>query len=93
MVDIERCTCIRFIPRKKQKDYIYIKSEKGCVSNLGKIGGRQVVSLESDGCVDRGTIIHGLVHAIGFDHMQSRSDRDNFVEIVWKNIKKSERHT
>ncbi|CRL02609.1 CLUMA_CG015841, isoform A [Clunio marinus] len=88
MNDIERYTCIRFIESSKSyKDYIVIYDDGGCYSNLGKIGGAQELSLKKNGCFSRGTIIHELIHALGYDHMHCHSDRDRFVEIRWDNIK------
>lgn len=36
----------------------------------------------------RGTVIHELLHSIGFYHMQSSTDRDNFVTINYENVVK-----
>lgn len=31
-------------------------------------------------------LVHEMLHALGFYHMQSSRDRDNFVQIFWDNI-------
>jgi hypothetical protein len=82
-------TCIRFVPKSSERDYLVIKnSPTGCWSSVGKIGGRQEVNLQTGGCTSRiGTPCHELMHALGFLHEQSRADRDNFVRILKDNIK------
>ena len=92
MNDIEKYTCIKFILHENQTDFIHIVSRKTCSSKLGKIGGRQVVSLNKTGCLSRGTIMHELIHALGFDHMQNRADRDSHLKIMWNNIEEKMRH-
>ncbi|CAK1541405.1 unnamed protein product [Leptosia nina] len=89
IADYHRLTCLRFVPYNGQKDYLIIKSSKtGCWSSVGRIGGRQEVNLQSPGCVTKkGTVIHELLHAIGFMHEQSRPERDDFVTIKYSNIK------
>uniref|UniRef100_A0A8C0YE07 Metalloendopeptidase n=1 Tax=Cyprinus carpio carpio TaxID=630221 RepID=A0A8C0YE07_CYPCA len=57
-----------------------------CFSSLGRTGGKQVVSLYRQGCVYHGIAQHELLHALGFYHEQTRSDRDQYVRINWKNI-------
>lgn len=89
MNNIEQHTCIQFKPYTRQKDYIYIESGKDCTSHLGKIGGRQKVNLNQNGCISRGKILHTLFHVLGFDHMQNHEDRDNYVKIFWENIKEN----
>lgn len=37
--DIEEKTCVRFVIRTNEEDYIHIHSDDGCYSYLGKIGG------------------------------------------------------
>lgn len=71
MRDIEKFTCIRFVSRTNEKDYVKIISGDGCYSQLGKVGSMQELSLQKNGCIYRGTIIHELIHAIGYDHMVS----------------------
>ncbi|XP_068199357.1 low choriolytic enzyme-like [Antennarius striatus] len=84
--DIESKTCIHFIPRETQRAYLSIEPKFGCYSFLGRLGVKQVVSLQRFGCVSRGIIQHELLHALGFYHEHNRSDRDNYVRILWHNL-------
>ena len=65
--------------------------DEGCYSYLGKITGRQTLSLQGSvgqtGCFWDGIIVHEFIHAIGFLHEQSRPDRDSFVQINFENIR------
>lgn len=56
-----------------------------CNSNVGRTGGPQTVSLDT-GCVHLAIVIHELMHAAGFFHEQSRTDRDDYVIVNWDNI-------
>jgi len=46
----------------------------------------QQLNLQRNGCLSLATIIHELMHAIGFYHEQARPDRDRFVTIHRQNI-------
>uniref|UniRef100_A0A8C1V9Q1 Metalloendopeptidase n=1 Tax=Cyprinus carpio TaxID=7962 RepID=A0A8C1V9Q1_CYPCA len=69
-----------------QTDYISIENKDGCYSYLGRIGGKQVVSFNRQGCVYHGIIQHELNHALGFYHEHTRSDRDKYVKINWEYV-------
>uniref|UniRef100_A0A3B4ABQ3 Metalloendopeptidase n=1 Tax=Periophthalmus magnuspinnatus TaxID=409849 RepID=A0A3B4ABQ3_9GOBI len=86
METVEKGTCVRFVPRTHQRDYIDIQPKSGCWSYLGARGGRQTVSLQSPSCLQVGVIAHEFMHALGFVHEQSRFDRDNYVTIMWPHI-------
>ncbi|XP_020655739.3 astacin-like metalloendopeptidase [Pogona vitticeps] len=81
MEEFATLTCIRFISRTREYDYIYIIPGDTCWSYFGKIGGRQRLGLAKHGCIHKGLIQHELNHALGFLHEQARSDRDKYVKI------------
>ena len=55
----------RIVDRNDETDYIDITKGRGCYSHIGRIGGRQVLSL-GDGCARNvGTPLHEFMHAIG----------------------------
>jgi hypothetical protein len=85
---IESKTCIRFIERTDQENWIRIQSLDGCWSELGKFvkKGPQSLSLEKPGCIYRHIVAHEFIHALGFHHEQVRPDRDDFVEVLYQNI-------
>jgi len=82
-------TCIRFVARSQENDFIsIIKHKDKCFStSIGKdpYGGKQELSIGL-GCAYKGTVLHELMHAIGFFHEQSRPDRDDYVKILWDNM-------
>ena len=60
-----------------------------CSSSVGRKGGRQTVHL-GHGCKRLGTIMHEMMHVLGIIHEQSRPDRDKYLKINFKNLKKGE---
>ncbi|CAL8236657.1 unnamed protein product [Arctogadus glacialis] len=91
LVEFHRVSCIRFVWRRRQRDYLNFKPSSGCWSYLGRQRGRQTISLQQRGCVDRGIVQHEMLHALGFHHEQSRSDRDKHVRILANNVRPGHR--
>uniref|UniRef100_A0A3B3DSW0 Metalloendopeptidase n=1 Tax=Oryzias melastigma TaxID=30732 RepID=A0A3B3DSW0_ORYME len=79
-------TCIRFVRRTNEYDFISVVSRNGCYSELGRKGGQQELSINRGGCMYSGIVQHELNHALGFQHEHTRSDRDSYVQINWQNI-------
>uniref|UniRef100_A0A672G1U4 Metalloendopeptidase n=1 Tax=Salarias fasciatus TaxID=181472 RepID=A0A672G1U4_SALFA len=80
-------SCIRFRPTKSSdRDWLSIESQNGCYSYVGRRGGKQVVSLARRGCLYHGTVQHELLHALGFNHEQTRNDRDRHIKVLLQNV-------
>ncbi|XP_029909423.1 high choriolytic enzyme 1-like [Myripristis murdjan] len=85
-------SCIRFVKRSNQRDYLNIQSLNGCYSYIGRRGNGQNLSLQRSGCVYHDTVQHELLHALGFHHEHKRSDRDQYVRILRGNISPGKEH-
>ncbi|XP_050503210.1 zinc metalloproteinase nas-1-like [Diabrotica virgifera virgifera] len=85
-------TCIKFVPKtRNDKSYAKIINEVNtCCSEIGKVpgGGFTVVDL-GPRCFEEeeaGTVIHELMHLIGFYHEHNRSDRNDYIELTLANV-------
>lgn len=87
MNEMEAVARIEFVARTNEAAYINIiptSNSAICGSSaLGRTGGKQDLALR---CFTRRTIIHELMHALGFLHEQMRADRDQYVTIHWSNV-------
>ncbi|XP_055952664.1 zinc metalloproteinase nas-6-like [Argiope bruennichi] len=89
MEEIESYSCIRFVPRRRQKCFLTLTKKDGCwFEGYGECRPRISLGI---GCTEYGTILHELLHAIGFPHEQNRPDRSDYITINWRNIKKGDK--
>ncbi|XP_075719694.1 low choriolytic enzyme-like [Rhinoderma darwinii] len=90
MKEFEIMTCVQFVNRSNEQDYISIETGGGCWSYVGKVGGRQILSLDMPSCIKYTLVPHEFMHALGFFHEHTRPDRDQYIDVLWQNIAPSE---
>ncbi|XP_063078229.1 meprin A subunit alpha [Engraulis encrasicolus] len=78
-------SCIDFKPYEGESTYLSFTKLDGCWSFVGDLGEGQNVSIGAR-CDTRAIVSHELLHALGYYHEQSRSDRDDYVKIHWDQI-------
>ncbi|XP_053126399.1 meprin A subunit alpha-like [Hemicordylus capensis] len=78
-------SCVDFKPYEGEKSYLQFEKLDGCWSYVGDFQTGQFLSI-GFGCEYKDTVEHEILHALGFYHEQSRSDRDDYVKIWWNEI-------
>ncbi|KAG8580022.1 hypothetical protein GDO81_007090 [Engystomops pustulosus] len=76
---------VDFKPYEGESTFIHFQKFGGCWSYVGDFRTGQNLSIDS-GCDHKAIVEHELLHALGFYHEQSRSDRDDYVQIWWDEI-------
>ncbi|HTM51478.1 MAG TPA: M12 family metallopeptidase [Bryobacteraceae bacterium] len=88
-------TPVRFVPRTNEPDYVRFRDEPAtsneCGSSfVGMQGGAQDLDLNVDASLcDTGAAVHEMGHALGFEHEQTRGNRDYYVRVRYENIDKN----
>jgi Astacin (Peptidase family M12A) len=75
---------VHFVPRNGQTDYVHIQNSTGNNSQVGRVGGEQIINIYNWDLTF--TMAHELGHCLAFDHTQTRSDRNNYITINYTNI-------
>ncbi|KAK0131661.1 Meprin A subunit alpha [Merluccius polli] len=84
-------SCVDFKPYEGETSYLSFTKLSGCWSFVGDLKEGQNVSIGAR-CDTRAIVEHELLHALGFYHEQSRSDRDDYVHIWWDQILEGKEH-
>jgi hypothetical protein len=80
---------VKFRPYDSKIDYNYViftNRYKGCWSYVGMQRDGQFINLQIPQCIQFGTILHVLLHTLGFFHEHVANVRNNWVKIYWENI-------
>ena len=77
----EKYTCLSFLPRQRQLNYIVFVRLPLCRSPIGMIPKPGAQRIMVGACDSTAQLIHEIGHAIGFYHEHSRPDRDLYVDI------------
>jgi hypothetical protein len=93
--------CITFRENYQAQNRVIVSTNgPGCYAHVGYYNTPLLKKSEMDyqevnlgnGCMSDGIIEHEFLHAIGLYHTQCRSDRDEYVRIIMKNIPLNDQH-
>lgn len=90
MAEWEAVAQIDFIPRNGHPNYINIRNGSNNSSSVGMQGGGQNLNMVSWSV--KFIIVHELGHALGFWHEQSRTDRNNYIQVNTQNVQSGTLH-
>uniref|UniRef100_A0A8C4QLU7 Metalloendopeptidase n=1 Tax=Eptatretus burgeri TaxID=7764 RepID=A0A8C4QLU7_EPTBU len=76
-------SCITFKPYDGEDAFLHIQKLDGCWSFIGRLSGGQNLSI-GERCDTMAIVKHELLHALGFFHEHSRSDRDDYITVHWE---------
>jgi Astacin (Peptidase family M12A) len=84
---IESVSCVRFTEKTLWNlNYVLIKKGNACNSKVGFRRGPQPMIIDGNLCT-KGSVIHELLHCLGFLHMHTAPDRDEYITVNWENIR------
>lgn len=84
MSEIEAVARIDFVPRSGQPGYLFIQNSSQNSAPVGYSAQSRTVNIFNWDY--KFVMVHELMHALGFQHEQSRADRDNYVLINLANV-------
>uniref|UniRef100_A0A3B4TRI3 Metalloendopeptidase n=1 Tax=Seriola dumerili TaxID=41447 RepID=A0A3B4TRI3_SERDU len=84
MAMVSEHTCVSFHKRITETNYLLFKASRGCASYVGFVGGEQPVFVGPPCMV--GNIAHEVLHALGFHHEHTRTDREQYITVLPHNI-------
>ncbi|KAL7645903.1 UNVERIFIED_CONTAM: hypothetical protein RMT77_002800 [Armadillidium vulgare] len=77
--------CVEFVERTNETSYLLIISHDFSAATIGYDERFNIFAMNSN-YMDNATILHGLYHILGFEHEQCRTDRNEYVTVLYENI-------
>jgi hypothetical protein len=85
--DWKRQNYVKFVSIKKSENYCSSNSIGMKEKLSDKPGEDDNINVVDVGCNSWGSIAHEIGHVLGLGHEQSRSDRGDYITMLWGNIK------